>query len=72
MIQVLNTVLQNHKRRAAKAAATRARKKACSESSRDIIAPEVYYCGSCEKVYQEEADENELWIGSDLCEVVLW
>ena len=25
------------------------------------------YCGSCGKLYVEEADEIELWVGCDLC-----
>ena len=34
----------------------------------DSIASEVYYCGACEKVYQEEGGEDKLWIGCDLCD----
>ena len=66
-IQYLNTVLQNCKRGAAKAAATRARKKACLQSSKDTTgSDDSYCCGTCEKVYQEEADEDKLWIGCDV------
>ena len=27
-----------------------------------------YRCGTCEKVYQKEADKDKLWIGCDVCD----
>ena len=62
----LHTVLQNRKRGARKAAATRqARKQAGTSQSR---TDSQYFCGKCGKEYLEEADEEELWIACDMCE----
>lgn len=55
----LQTVVENRKRGAAKAAATRKAKKRQTT---------VYHCGKCDKVYSSETEECELWIGCDLCD----
>ena len=39
---------------------------ACQQSA----ATEMYQCGTCAKEYKEQTDNEELWIGCDLCE--LW
>lgn len=62
-IDHLNTVAENRRRGAAKAAETRRRKQqALSRTSE----PEVF-CGTCETKYEPEMPNIEFWICCDMC-----
>ena len=77
-LEHLSTVLQNRRRGAAKAAATRRAKRAkntCVSNLQSEADPSTVrdseascYCGSCRKEYQDETDDVEVWIGCDMCE----
>ena len=77
-LEHLSTVLQNRRRGAAKAAATRRAKRAkntCVSNLQSEADPSTVrdseascYCGSCRKEYQNETDDVEVWIGCDMCE----
>ncbi len=72
-VEHLHTVLLNRKRGAQKAAATRRAKKAQLALATDSYAhPTVtdsdYRCGSCAREYREETEEEELWVGCDVCD----
>jgi hypothetical protein len=60
----LMTVSENRKRGAQKAAETRRLKRASQHTQ---PSPEFYYCGVCEELYLEEADEEQDWIACDSC-----
>ena len=75
----LHTVLLNRRRRAKKAAATRAKAASarmpermnCRSESTGTTQQESdsnsYYCGTCGKEYEDESEAEELWIGCDMC-----
>ena len=66
-LEHLQVVLNNRKRGAKKAAATRARNSVLNlvDNSREDTE---YYCGMCGKQYIEETDTEELWIACDMCD----
>ena len=70
-LEHLHTIVDNRRRGAAKAAATRkARSKKTTEA---VSKPEDdhegrYFCATCGKEYMEEAEQEETWIGCDLCD----
>ncbi len=64
----LQTVLANRKRGAAKAAATRAKKRASAKAAQRANNISEYFCGTCKREYAEETEESELWIGCDICD----
>lgn len=69
-LEHISTVQLNRKRGAAKAAATRRKKKQTGEP---VLPPtekgpaETYRCGVCSEEYEEETVEEELWIQCDKC-----
>ena len=63
----LQTVEENRRRGATKAAATRRAKQTRSTQETE---PEHVLCGVCGKEYEEETIEPELWIACDHCN--LW
>ena len=73
-LEHLQAVVDNRRRGAAKAAATRrarAKKKVDNNKSAKQAHPEAegrYFCATCGKKYEEEAEEEETWIGCDLCD----
>ncbi len=73
-LEHLQTIVDNRRRGAAKAAATRkAKKKAASTETTKQVPPgnenaASYFCATCGKVYMEEAEQEETWIGCDLCD----
>jgi hypothetical protein len=72
-LEHLQTIVDNRRRGAAKAAATRkAKKKAASTEATKQVPPgnestASYFCATCGIVYMEEAEQEEAWIGCDLC-----
>lgn len=70
-LQHLQTVLENRKRGAAKAAVTRQAKKATitvQSVPSTTSAGSNYHCGKCGKEFIDETDQPELWIGCDMCD----
>ena len=59
----LQTVRENRKRGARKAAETRRKKKMAKQSAHD-----VYYCGVCHDQYIQFTDREENWIGCEACD----
>lgn len=68
----LQTVADNRKRGAEKAAQTRQKKlAACKSHDRsNNQESDMYLCGVCGGVYREETEEVEKWIGCDKCDLV--
>lgn len=66
-LEHLQTVDTNRKRGATKAAL--AKKKVESIEATHSLEPEtsVYKCGVCQAVFQEETEEEELWVGCESC-----
>ena len=64
-LQHLKTVSENRRKGAQKAAETRRLKKASQDTQ---TSPDLYYCGVCDEVYLEEADEEQDWIACDSCD----
>lgn len=60
-LEYLNTVSENRRRGAAKAAEMRRRKKAASDVS------DRYFCGTCETEYKSDMSDVEFWIFCDFC-----
>lgn len=58
----LQTVRDNRRRGAQKAAETRKKNKMVKKSSHD-----TYFCGICHDQYVEYTDEEESWIECELC-----
>jgi hypothetical protein len=59
----LETVSNNRKKGAQKAAQTRKAKSTSTEQpNTDIV-----YCGNCGEVYEEETEEIQNWIACDVC-----
>ena len=63
-LEHLQTVDTNQKRGATKAAL--ARKKGESIEATHVLEPETK-CGVCQAVFQEETEEEELWVGCESC-----
>ena len=59
----LQTVTENRRRGARKAAETRRKKKMAKQSVHD-----VYYCGVCHDQYMQYTDRQENWIGCEACD----
>ena len=67
----LQTVVENRRRGARKATATRQAKKALKASHIVEGSPKdgnECFCGDCGHTYQEETDEPEVWIECSMCE----
>ena len=65
----LRTIKNNQKRGAAKAAETRRHRRALvQQSKQDTYTDNMYYCGVCGGVYEEETNEIEIWIGCEQCD----
>ena len=62
----MSTVQLNRKRCAAKAAATR-RKKKQGKPSEPPSEKDTYRCGVCSEEYEDETVEEELWIQCEKC-----
>lgn len=60
----LMIVSENRKKGAQKAAMTRRLKRDSQHAQR---SSELYYCGVCDELYLEEADEEQNWIACDTC-----
>ena len=60
-LEHLHTVHTNRKRGATKAALTRKQ-----ETTPQVR--QVYKCGVCQALYLEETEEEEVWIGCELCD----
>ena len=72
-LEHLQTVVENRKCGAARAAATRNAKKArhAGQSGVSVVSTSdstSCHCGKCGKEYMEETDKPELWIACDLCD----
>ena len=76
-VQHLKTVMDNRRRGAVKAAATRKAKRQVQQShSGDEQSQQPSsegeisqcFCGSCGMEYVDETDKPEVWVGCDLCE----
>ena len=81
----LKTVLDNRKRGAEKAVATRHAKKCpstspskapsqsadCSKSKQLSEEEQDYYFGQCGELYVEETDETEMWVACDMCDFMV-
>ena len=73
-INHLQSVIENRRRGARKAAATRQSKKKLAVSqasvseSNSVSSPLSCYCGQCGLEYIEETEELESWVACDLCE----
>ena len=73
-LQHLQTVVENRRRGARKAAATRQAKKTLKtshdlkESSKNGDDSDECFCGDCGRAYQEETDEPEVWIECSMYE----
>ena len=63
----LQTIHQNHQEGARKAAEARQKKKAVVANKSQTTE---YHCGICNYLYEEETDEEEIWIACDQCQ--LW
>ena len=61
----LQTVSDNRKRGAAKAAETRRRNRQASQESSK--SQTEYYCGVCQEPYMDFTDQIEKWIGCEHC-----
>ena len=66
----LQTVDNNRKRGAAKAAETRRlkRKPVRDSVSQQVTTDATYCCGVCYGIYEEETDEVETWISCEHCD----
>ncbi len=60
----LNTIQENRKKGAIKAAETRRQKNKASKTTRES----EYQCGVCSTPYQEFTGTSEQWIGCDMCD----
>lgn len=74
-LEHLNTIKQNRKKGAAKAAETRRRKaqekhgsKLQKQGAANSQQGKEYYCGVCHELYVEFTDTEEQWIGCELCD----
>ena len=65
-LEHLNTIKQNRKRGAAKAAETRKRK--AREKQKATKQGSEYYCGACHEPYLEFTEAEEQWIGCESCD----
>ena len=66
-----DSCIENRRRGARKAAATRQAKKALKTSHTVEEGPKgdnECFCGDCGCAYQEETDEPEVWIECSMCE----
>ena len=63
----LNTIHENRRKGAVKAAATRKQKKKKTPPS-EATRESNYQCGLCYMPYQEFTDACELWIGCEICD----
>ena len=63
----LTTVKENREAGAKKAAETRKKKSKAKKSSE----PEEWRCGTCGRLYEEETEEEEVWIECSTCKVWL-
>ena len=64
-LEHLQTVSDNRKRGAAKAAETRKKRKAQKRSQEQH---QLYFCGVCQDPYMDVTDNAEMWIGCELCD----
>ena len=60
----LQTVAENRKQDANKAAKTRRQQ---AQQERVQYIRELYTCGACGRLYEKETEEEQNWIGCDRC-----
>lgn len=69
-LEHLNTIFVNRKRGATKAALSRKQRSRgeVNAHTQEAETREVYRCGVCKAVFQEETEEEELWVGCESCD----